>query len=122
MNVVFLLLILAATTISCELALRCSWARRFAAFHGNSAKSLRVLRSSQISDHFKARVLPVYSLKNLKACGQILVYLLLVLLPFTVPALFDWLAGRRDLWSGETALTILVVSVLYTGVRLYVRK
>lgn len=122
MTVFFLILTVAATVVACEAALRCPWARLFATFRGNAVKSLRVLQSRRISDHFKARVLPAYSVRNLAACGRILGYLLLVLLPFSVPAMADHLAGRRDLWSGEAALVILAASVIYTGVRLYASR
>jgi hypothetical protein len=122
MSIPLLLLVLAATMISCEIALRCPWKLELEAFRSNTGKSIKVLRSSHISDHFKERVLPVYSLRNLRACGQILFFLVLVMLPFSGPALFDYQAGGTEILSAKAALTILAASVVYTGARLYFGK
>ncbi len=84
------------------------------------SKATRTIRSPRISDHWKERVLPTYSLRLLTASFRLFATVLLALVPIM---LATWLSGGQDShflqlalsWPGILGATGLAVA--YATVR-----
>ncbi|MFN0115363.1 MAG: hypothetical protein ACKVPY_11870 [Paracoccaceae bacterium] len=74
-----------------------------------SGRSVRVLRSKRISDHWKERILPAYSARMFKGSVGFFISLCLALLPVVVLGFLS--PGGLSVWL-ETLLTPLAILVL----------
>lgn len=84
---------------------------------------MKVLGAKRVSDHWKEKALPAYSLRLAKGAVLFFIFLCLALLPVVLVGLF-WPAGIVDWLSAIMAplvlLFLMVVSLGYIFVRLKV--
>lgn len=103
-----------------ELFLRLPIMKHLATVGAVSRKSMKVLGAKKVSDHWKEKVLPAYSLRLAKGAILFFVFLVVALLPVVIVGLF-WPAGVSD-WLGAimapmVLLFLMVVSLGYIFVR-----
>lgn len=76
-----LLLVAAATVVTCEIVLRCPLPRHLAKMAVYARKAAALVRSGQVSDHWKERILPTYAGRIMAASLGLLFWLCVVALP-----------------------------------------
>lgn len=115
------LLLLLAAVLASEVLLRLPLLAQVRHIASVTRKSAATIRSSRISDHWKERVLPAYSLRM--GTHSVLFFLLLCLVASPVMAMglvaSDGMDGWLDLLMSPWALALLCAgSVLYIAVRI----
>lgn len=108
-----------------ELFLRLPIMQHLATVGAVSRKSMKVLGAKRVSDHWKEKVLPAYSLRLAKGAVLFFFFLVLALLPVVIVG-FAWPAGLSD-WMGAimapmVLLFLMVVSLGYIFVRTKVMR
>jgi len=103
-----------------ELFLRLPIMRHLGTVGTISRKSMKVLGAKGVSDHWKEKVLPTYSLRLAKGAVLFFFFLVLALLPVVIVG-FAWSGGVSD-WMGQimapmVLLFLMVVSLGYIFVR-----
>lgn len=90
-------------------------------------KSARLLRSSQISDHWKERILPVYAMTMLKASLLIFVLIIFLFSIFTLGLhLGAWMFTNEFEWlsvlqRADYMLSSFLIALSYIAARRFVR-
>lgn len=116
-----LVLLAVAAVIVSEAMLRLPLLATLGTLADVSRKSARLLASKRISDHWKERVLPAYSLRMARSSLSFFALLLLSLLPVIIVGLVhsggerEWLAY---LMRPLSMLILCAVSISYLVVRL----
>lgn len=116
----WVLLLVAAVAVS-ELMLRLPLLRMARSLVTVSQKSMRLLQSKRISDHWKERILPAYSARMARASVGFFALLCLSLVPVMIVGLVhtggveDWL---RLLMRPLSMLFLCAVSIAYIWMRL----
>ena len=114
------LLIAVATVLACELLRVLPFRERLSDISGFAAKASRTLRSNQISDHWKERVLPAFALRIGIACVASLGMLILIVLPFLAAGVFypSGVSGLTlDLLNPWMILGLIIFSLVYLKIR-----
>lgn len=93
----FWILLVGAAILASEAFLRLPLLARVTSVASLAQRSMRLLRSSRISDHWKERILPVYSMRIARAAVEFFVMLCAALVPVAVAGLI-WPGGLID-WS-----------------------
>jgi hypothetical protein len=93
----FWTLLVGAAVLASECFLRLPLLARVASVGDLARRSMRLLRSSRISDHWKERILPVYSLRIARAAAEFFVMMCAALVPVALAGLI-WTGGLAD-WS-----------------------
>ena len=106
--------------IASELFLRLPIMRELAVVGSISRKSMKVLGAKRISDHWKEKVLPVYSFRLARGAVLFFVFLMLALLPVVLVG-FLW-PGGVSAWMGAimapmVLLFLMAVSLGYIFIR-----
>ena len=101
-----------------EIAARIPFARRLHAIRGNLDKAQRLMRSAAISDHFKERLVPVYSFRAMGASLSLMGLLVLAALPVVAA----YAAAAAGMWAVEilawpALAAMAVTSVTWLAVR-----
>ncbi len=104
-----------ASILSVEIARRLGIGPRLLRFNRLLSKSMRVVRSPAISDHWKERVLPRYSAGIFKATLGLALVMILFLAPFALVIALGYGIGE-DVDGFLSSLTgILVVTAMAGG-------
>ena len=108
-----------------ELFLRLPIMKHLATVGSVSRKSMKVLGAKGVSDHWKERVLPAYSLRLAKGAVLFFFFLILALLPVVIVG-FAWPGGIGD-WMGAimaplVLLFLMVISLGYIFIRTKVMR
>ncbi len=93
----FWLLLLAAAIATSESLLRLPWWGQFGLMRASARKSMRILRSARISDHWKERALPAYARVMARASVIFLLLLSLGLVPMLALGLL--FPGGVSVWT-----------------------
>lgn len=120
-----IVLLLIAAMLASELLLRLPLLRQARHLLAVTRKSAATIRSSRISDHWKERVLPAYSLRM--GLHSVLFFLLLCVVASPVMAMGLAASDGMDGWFGllmrPWAIALLFVgSVLYVVARVRLRR
>ncbi len=120
-----IVLLLIAAMLASELLLRLPLLRQARHLLAVTRKSAATIRSSRISDHWKERVLPAYSLRM--GLHSMLFFLLLCVVASPVMAMGLAASDGMDGWFGllmrPWAIALLFVgSVLYVVARVRLRR
>ena len=89
-----LFLISVASILAVEMACRFRWRGKISTLETLFGKGVRVFRSEHISDHYKERAIPAYSVRFAATCAVILLQLVCVLSPFVLAVLMIAEFGR----------------------------
>lgn len=85
-----------------------------------SRKSMKALGAKGVSDHWKEKVLPAYSLRLAKAAISFFFFLALALLPVVLVG-FAWPAGLTD-WLGAIMAPLVLVFLMVVSLGyIYIR-
>lgn len=107
-----------------EIAFHIQWAEQISVVRRSLEKALRLLASNRISDHYKERLVPLYSMRSLVASVRLGSYFVLAGAPIIAAVVVTFL----DIWSGEDmfapmgAVVMFVASGLYLAARLSFRR
>ena len=113
-------LLTVATFLTCELIVRTKVIENFVTIPGLMKRSLAIIKSSRISDHWKEIVLPAYSLRLGTASLKCFALLVMACSPFIILFLGDGLL-HLDLfaiamsWTGIAWITAIGIGTLYVG-------
>ena len=105
----FWLLLLVAAVATSELLLRLPWWTQLNLMRESARKSVRILRSSRISDHWKERALPAYAKTMAKASVWFFALLCLGLSP--VMALGLVYPGGVSAWGAALMRPVPVIAL-----------
>jgi len=108
-----------ATILATEISLHLRWHEKVIVMRTLLSKTFWVLRSNFISDHYKERVVPIYSLRFAASSGILFIYLLLVILPFLVVSLFssNYEVFLPSLLAPLNILLMIFASICYLFLR-----
>ncbi len=117
---IFVALIL-PTFVFVELFMRLKVLKRAAVPAQLAQRSLRIIQAERISDHWKERVLPVYSGRMMLATVRLLLVLLVAFSPFFIAA-FAASFTELPLLEEMTSLRGILISTVAAFIYVFVRK
>lgn len=109
-----------ATAIACEVALHLPFRQTIETMLGTLQRSMRVIVSKRISDHWKETVLPVYSIRLFKASILFLALIAVFLMPFAAGG-FLFLGGIKDLVAAMSEWPVIAIMTALACVYLWLR-
>lgn len=113
-------LLIAATLVCVEVALRSPLAASVSALTDTARKAAWIVRSPRISDHWKERALPRLAFRMFGASLKLLGSLVMILAPLLV-ALAAGSAAGWPMWDMVASLggtlVLIVVAIPYVGLR-----
>jgi hypothetical protein len=121
MTAVDILILIVGTFLGCELGLRLPWIKAVRQILTFMTKSIAVLTSDKISDHWKERVLPGYAIRLLSASFYLTVSCVILLLPLVAAGWFITGAfeSAYEPWLEISHLIIVTgVAAIYLFMRL----
>jgi hypothetical protein len=114
------LLMILGSIVAVEIILRLPLKRQFHAMTDISRRSARVLRSPNISDHWKERMLPSYALRLARASTSLFLIFCAAIAPLLLVGLF--MPGGVIAWVEQLArplsiIVLTIASLLYVMAR-----
>ena len=108
-----------ATILAVEISIRLPWQARFVRIKVLLKKIIALFRSQKTSDHFKEKLIPVYSFRLASNSALIAVYLFLLSLPYVALLVFstDSNSFLREFVVPWNLGLMLVVSAAYLLLR-----